>query len=194
MIERFLESHPGQVGSADDMTPYFRGTMRMHGGPLGESDHSEIHLFLGRTKDRTLALAGSRKHVWGQEGMVQMRAWSAAESIKAAVGEHISAAPELADAIRNIRRRHVAESEFEAAVLDPPDSALPSVHMIWLSDPEGEREPPPAQNFEFLARRLLDGEIESHARAPELTRLVGRTEGQRVRVTIGTPLYVALAD
>jgi uncharacterized protein DUF7019 len=194
IVERYLEQE-GKVGTVDDDTPYFRGMMQMHHGPLGSPETSNIQLFLARTRDRTVALAGSRKHVWGQQGMVQMQAWSAIDSITAAIGEHISADPELGETIKAIRRGRIkGVDEFGAAVLNPPHSALPSVDLIWLIDPTGETEPPPAQNLEFLAKRLLDGEIESGEPAPAPGPAAARKKGQRVRVTIGTPIYVAQAD
>jgi hypothetical protein len=195
LVERYLEQHR-QVGQLDDGAPYFRGMMRMHWGTLEGAGDSRISFFLGRTRNATVALAGSRKHVVGQAGLTDFMAWSALPNILAVVGEHISAEPGLAESIREVRRTNPGGSEFAAAVFDPPEAALTAVDSIWLQRPERRTSPPPAQAVEFLAKRLVDGNIPSRrvTAEPQMAGDLDRPSGQTVHVTIGTPIYVAQAD
>jgi hypothetical protein len=196
VVEAFIDKHHSVGNSQSPGKEYFRGQMDMHWGWLGGGiDSGPVVIFRGRDEGGFVMLAGSRRHVIGEQQEVSGRnaeAGSAMPSIMAGIGEHISQTPEYAEFIRDTRARgnKAVDSEETASVFDPPESYVDAAANIILSAPY--------QSVEFLARPLVEGTV----RVPDQWRLglapstsvpEAETETQTAHGVLGTPLYVALA-
>jgi uncharacterized protein DUF7019 len=176
VVEQYItEYHP--VGTIRDPGPeYFRGHMNMQWGWLRgyrwDEQNPPIVIFRGREESDFVALAGSRRHVLGEQPGDTSRnaeAFSALPNILAVVGEHISGSPEIGQTVRDLRE-HPQPSEESAALAGPPLDALNSFAVTNM--------PVPPEPLEFLAIRLTEGSMTE-------------TGFEGVHGVLGTPLYVA---
>ena len=180
VVERFVQDHE-DVGTVHQPATYFRGTMDMRWATLNES----IVLFHGRHDGDIVALGGSLWHlVGGQRPTDQLQSLSFSPDLWVGLVEHISADPDGAEEVRRERANSsVGANEqdywenWKPAVHAPPEAALGELESIYLTGP--------LQRVEFLARRLVDEQFFARDRYG-----VQLPPG---RVTLGTPLYVALA-
>jgi hypothetical protein len=158
-VVRHLQDH-GDLGSVDEPGQFFGGLLPMRWGQLpGRSDGS-LAFFGGRTDRTVLGLGGSARHLIG----------SAAD----AAGTGQSRLPALLDGLGASEM----EDEYVLDTLDELDAAdraaLATVRRAV------DRKPGPAQNVEFVAKRLL------HGPSP--------VAGDDRSVLLGSPVYVALFD
>lgn len=194
VVEAFIDKYHSVGSNQSPGDEYFRGQMDMQWGWLevgGELPSRPVVMFRGRDEGGFVMLAGSRRHVIGEQQEVSGRnaeAWSALPSIIAGIGEHISVMPEWGEWIRGVRAGTInaGPSEEAAAVFDPPESYVDAAANIALSAPY--------QSVEFLAVPLVEGNV----RVPRQSYLglAPATSAQEAEIKIehgvlGTPLYVA---
>jgi hypothetical protein len=175
VVEQYITKYHSVGTTADPGPEYFRGRMDMQWGWLGaywRDQQPAIVIFRGREDSNFVALAGSRRHVLGEQAGDSARhaeAFSALPSIIELVGEHISESPEIARDMRDLRRDR-ERGDDSAARGYPPEFALngfAGIHLVVPPEP-----------LEFLAVRLLESSMSRHG-----------YEG--MHGVIGTPLYVA---
>ncbi|MFU8874706.1 DUF7019 family protein [Micromonospora sp. SL4-19] len=155
-VVRHLEDH-GDLGSVDDPGQFFWGLLPMRWGPF-PSDPTLVY-FAGSTPDTLVGLGGSGNHVLGAPPDPPAVPRSLTPSLLAALTTH----PTI---------RALVEADADGD--DQPDrAALAAVRQANAAMPG------PAQNVEFVAKRLLHGPGAG-------------TDGRAV--LLGTPLYVALVD
>lgn len=167
MVHAWLEAL-GQVGSADDARPFFRGTLSMGFSFLTHSD-SQIALFGGAHQPKAgprlvVCLGGSQRHVMG--GGYADRALG---SLPGTLYEVLASMAASQDREPNHDRR--------SEVLEGVCAAVRGLGN-W-----------PFESTEFLARRVLAGDLresEPFVRDPDWEAC-----GGQLRVILGTPLYVA---
>ncbi|WP_205324407.1 SAVMC3_10250 family protein [Glycomyces sp. YM15] len=190
MVERYIDLHH-QVGTVyNPGTDYFRGAMPMRWGWFGHgldpdspTDGHDTVFFRGDLKNHTVVLAGSRRHVLGEEPAAENRrltSWSATPNIMAVIAEHISANPPLGKLWRRLRASDFKGSEAAAAAHDPLEVGLEWATVVKLSGP--------LQWVEFLAVPLVQGNVTDHTSRDE------HPGGPKwTPAILATPLYVALA-
>jgi len=162
-----LQDH-GDLGTVDEPGQFFWGLLPMQWGPIVTHDGATL-LYFGGRDERTIVGLGGSAEARPRDGAP--RAASAVPSLL----------PVLLDAIDD---RFDDEASHEAA--DQP-SRPPTTRPTappWLRCTGHGRLRGPAQNVEFIAKRLLSGP----SPYPELDGRDGMT------VLLGSPLYVALAD
>jgi hypothetical protein len=165
-VVRYLRDH-GDLGSVDEPGQFFWGLLPMRWGPFpaqaGTETGSSLVFFGGRTDKTVVGLGGSLKHVLG----------SVPDADEPSFGR--SPMPALLDGLglpSDLEDEYVADAVD--ADLDSADrAALVRVrHAVtslrW-----------PAQNVEFVAKRLLQGDD-------------GQSDPKSV--LLGSPVYVALVD
>jgi hypothetical protein len=161
LVVRHLHDH-GDLGSVEEPGQFFWGLLPMRWGPFPAEAASPLVFFGGRTGRTVVGLGGSVQHVLGlaPDGMEH--------------GISASLMPPMLDALGGSAE---LEDEYVADAVDgdldrADRAALAKVHQVAM----GLRGP--AQNVEFVAKRLLHGE--------------GPHAGEFV--LLGSPLYVALVD
>jgi hypothetical protein len=160
-VVRHLQDH-GDLGSVDEPGQFFWGLLPMKWGPFPSDADSSLVFFGGRTDRTVVGLGGSLKHVLG----------SVPDATEHGVGRSLM--PSLLDALG------VSSDLEDEYVVDAVDSdldradraALAKVHQA-VTDLDW-----PAQNVEFVAKRLLHGYSPS----------------DETSVLLGSPVYVALVD
>jgi len=179
MVERYIDTHHrvGTIGAPGH--DYFRGSMPMQWGWLADGGYHDMSIsgldtvfFRGERASYVVVLAGSRRHVLGEQPAAEdsrLFAHSATPNIFAVIGEHISRSPGLSQHWRD---------QWEVPV-DPPEVGLRDAAQLELRGP--------SQNLEFLALTLIqDDGVPIHIGGwPETT--------EQVHAVLGTPLYVAVA-
>ena len=191
LVERYIDAHH-RVGTI--RTPgndFFRGSMPMQWGWL---DHGLNHdsgtggldtvFFRGHQASQVVVLAGSRRHVLGEQPAAEdsrLSAHSATPNIFAVIGEHISRNPQLGDYWRELRELPApAGSEDGMAAHDPPEVGLREAAQLKLRGP--------SQNLEFLALPLVQDEgVHIH-----IDGWPGPDIDERVHAILATPIYVAI--
>jgi hypothetical protein len=152
----------GDVGSVEEPGQFFWGLLPMRWGPFPVETGSSLVFFGGQTGGTTVGLGGSVKHVLG----------SVPDAAEHGIGRSLM--PPMLDALgvsSDLEDEYVADAVD--GDLDRTDgTALAKVHetvtsLRW-----------PAQNVEFMAKRLLHG---NDPRSGE-------------SVLLGSPIYVALVD
>jgi len=188
-VENHILSHYN-VGSPDENTEYFRGTLNMNWGHF-EGDQA-IAFFFGWTEKTVVALGGSLKHVLG--------------SMDGLPGGWHSHAPPLLRAL---------ESELGLDPVNLPDGYLRVLPDGPFFSQEQQNQLAlsaafdagncvrrgrgksgqllPAQRLEFLAKRLIYGKAAQIGRDPETGDVILQPRGDNP-VLLGTPIYVALAS
>jgi hypothetical protein len=163
-VVRHLHDH-GNLGSADEPGQFFWGLLPMQWGPF--DSHPSLVYFGGRTEHTIVGLGGSCHHMLG----------SAVDPTPGHVST-TSLLPSLLDGLAT----HPEIKDVFGAMGDGPEeaerAALQVVHCA-NADLRG-----PAQNVEFVAKRLLHGP----SPYPE-----GDPHGD-ISVLLGSPLYVASVD
>jgi hypothetical protein len=154
LVTDYLERE-SLIGDLETPGLFIRGVLPMRWGPLRADD---AVFFSAVTETTVVALGGSLMHVIGAPGASQTSAHSALYGLLGAIKRS-----EKFDRQANIR---LTDSDH----LDPTMNGLLSAYIA------AERMSGPPQTLEFLARSLLQGEIEGKV------------------VILGSPLYVALAD
>lgn len=173
VVEHYLDTHH-QVGTV--RAPgheYFRGSMAMQWGWLWDYTNVDTPtggrdtvFFKGRAGEHVVVLAGSRRHVLGEQPAAEnsdLDAGSHLPYILAYIAEHISGSPELHPKWAALRRGASAGRK-------PDKYGLQAALEVDLRGPE--------QHLEFLAIPLAQGDLPRHR---------GATHG-----TLATPLYVAI--
>jgi hypothetical protein len=165
-VTRYLHRY-GDVGSVDEPGQFFWGILPMRWGPYAV-DHTltSALVYFGGNSERThVGLGGSVFHLRGnQRGDELPHSHSATPALLSALGVEQSA--------KTLARTR------ETTRLDDASEALAAVHLANTTM-RG-----PAQNLEFLAKRLLYGPSPYPHRDPH----------PAMSVLLGSPIYVALAD
>lgn len=156
-VVRHLEDYGG-LGSVDEPGQFFWGMLPMRWGPFNQTS---LVYFGGYTKHTVVGLGGSSKHVLGPPGQPADQAL--ARSVMPSLLDGLATEPGI-------------EELFDADFED--DDVLQAVRLA------NDSLRGPAQNVEFVAKRLLHGS----SAAPELDEFEGMS------VLLGSPLYVALVD
>jgi hypothetical protein len=158
-VVRHLQDH-GDLGSVDEPGQFFGGLLPMRWGQLPGRSHGSLVFFGGRNDRTVLGLGGSARHL--------------IDSAPDAAGPGESRLPALLDGL-------AASEQEDENVLDAIDeldaadrAALATVRRAV------DRMPGPAQNVEFVAKRLLHGP--------------SSVPGDDRSVLLGSPVYVALFD
>ncbi len=154
------------VGTLDEPASFLYATLPMRWGPVRNAGipHQDtgVVFFASATESRVVVLGGSVKHVIGASGP------------EASVGSHTTG---IFGAIA------VEEGEVSAdAWRTGPDDTLNALRGL-ATVPESMTGP--EQRLEFVAKVLLQGEIE-HERGPQVT--------ERRNVLLASPIYVALVE
>jgi len=157
-----LESS-GQVGTVDEPSSYFKGTLPMKWGMLRDfgrpQEEPPLVYFGGRTRKTIFGLGGSTRHVLGFEG--------------AGATSSRSAAPYLvAHLLEGIGDNQEGWYAFKARPQDAFEGVMWATYNL-----RG-----PKQRLEFFAKTLLTGT----AQEPIITN------GKEMQCVLGTPLYVSL--
>jgi hypothetical protein len=161
LVVRHLLDH-GDVGSVEEPGQFFWGLLPMRWGPFPAETGSSLVFFGGRTGETTVGLGGSVKHVLGS--VPDMAEHGISRSLIPPMLAALGVSSELED-------EYVADAVN--GDLDHADSiALAKVHEV-VTHLRG-----PAQNVEFVAKRLLHGN-DLCSEEP---------------VLLGSPIYVALVD
>jgi hypothetical protein len=150
-VVRWLHDH-GDLGSVDQPGQFVWGLMPMRWGPMTGHDGKPMIYLGGEDGTTVVGLGGSRAHVFGLPGPEAAQDAPLSRSML----------PSLMQAIT-------------PAETDPAPDGEPAALAVVHAATTGLRGP--AQNMEFIAKRLL------HGPGPN-----GST------VLLGSPLYVALAD
>lgn len=175
LVTRHLEEE-GHVRSIDDPGEFFGGILPMHWGPFvhhGGHDYVDgwpMVWFGGETETTTLGLAGSRRHVIGEE----------ASSLPDTPGFRFTSysghSAVLDILVADQKGRET--SETGAAGAAGPDDYRPLVVLATKAALKAVKaDGIPAPRLEFVARRLFQGVDEG-----------GKS------VLLGSPIYVAYAD
>jgi hypothetical protein len=165
-VVKYLEDY-GDLGSVDRPAQFFRGSLPMRWGPVGEyHDDRELFYFAGSTDETILGLVGSASHVIGVSSDRQ------GASTGYAIGPLIEAFQGDRDGGDFAHDR--------TAQMSSEQGAIHAVHYTTTIFPG------PEQNLEFIAKRLIRGKsfLPDEPDNP-------RTEKS---VLLGTPLYVAQMD
>lgn len=168
-VTRYLDEH-ADVGSVDEPGQFFRGLLPMQWGLVPGKPDRAIVYFGGRTDDTIVGLGGSSFHVIGTSPPVEPpeRLFGGASTMPVLLAGLVHGD----DTDLDLGTPH--GGDLDAA----DEQALATVHRA-VAHLRG-----PAQNVEFLAKRLLAGP----SPYPELDGRPGMT------VLLGSPLYVALVD
>jgi hypothetical protein len=168
VVEHYLSKELG-VGTISEPGSWFRGALPMcsgvwseHQGPDGSPSGGMLY-FSGEQDGTLVALIGSAHHRIGQQ--------SAASYIYL---PH-SGLPELFSVLTRDERDTSPLGDRGASIL-PDDNRVIREVFDFANALTGIPQP-----SEFLARRLLDGQVESRT-------------GSVQRVVLGTPVYMALAE
>jgi hypothetical protein len=166
----------GNVGTVDEPDEYIADTLALRWGPYVdglEKDKTSVVYFGGSTSQTIVGLGGSSKHVIGNEG--QSYATSASvtpilmfyldRQLGLGLTEQESSESTQAAFERLHLRRVLTQSEREDWSLRAVETA-----SQYMTGPE--------QRLEFLAKRLLYGEVYATSK----------------KVLLATPLYVAMAE
>lgn len=194
LVERYIDKHH-HVGTIDKPgREYFRGTMPMQWGWLshGYDEKSptgglDTAFFKGHEDSHIVMLAGSRRHVLGEQPAAEdtnLSAHSATPNILAVIAEHISGNPKLGQRWRWLKGLdpRTGGSEDVCAAHDPPEEGLRCAAHIRLRGP--------AQQLEFLAVPLIQEQ--------KVKIDIDDWPNPRIRETVdavlATPLYVAMGS
>ncbi|MEV6028505.1 SAVMC3_10250 family protein [Streptomyces sp. NPDC052036] len=166
-VVRHLQDH-GDLGSVDEPGQFFGGVLPMRWGAMpGDADPSLV--FLGGWDDRNVVgLGGSARHLLGAvPGVEESRASSSL--------------------MPTMLRQLGAESELEdELVVDAVDDGFARADRMALTTVHRAVRglKAPAQNVEFIAKRLLHGTSPGGDFDPR----------DGMSVLLGSPIYVAQAD
>jgi hypothetical protein len=186
VIEHIHETE--RVGTVDDPTEYFAGTLDMKWGPYGLAGHDEnvpekyaldpLVFFSGAGKRTMVALCGSTKHLVGVDigGLGLSRADS--YSMTPAIDLHLRRRLELSMPSVVRMAYPSMEKAWRARMASRSDANSELVDAVAMAS---DKMVGPTAKLEFLARKLASGP----ARFPSTTHSTA--------VVLGTPIYVALA-
>lgn len=165
-VVRHLEDH-GDLGTVDEPGQFFWGMLPMQWRPVTSGAGSSLVYFGGRTERTILGLGGSRRHVLGSPPSVADDP-VLSQSLMPSILDGLAGTSEI-EAPSDVVGQGFDEAEL---------AALRAVHHA-TAQLRG-----PAQNVEFIAKRLLCGP----SPYPE------SDAGNDMVVLLGSPLYVALVD
>lgn len=191
LVERYIDKHHHVGTIKEPGREYFRGSMPMQWGwlnhgydPDSPTGGRDTVFFRGRDSSHVVVLAGSRRHVLGEQPVAEdndVRAHSATPNILAVIAEHISGNLKLGQRWHRLRSLdpRTGGSEDVCAAHDPPEAGLREAARVRLRGP--------AQRLEFLAVPIISGPV-----------TIDREEGdwfvdENVHAVLATPLYVAMA-
>ncbi|WP_255638840.1 SAVMC3_10250 family protein [Amycolatopsis sp. DSM 110486] len=157
-VLRHLEEH-GDIGSVDEPGQFFWGLLPVQWGRFPGAD--SMVFAGGRLDDTVVALGGSGRHIFGAVPNVDP-------------GPAYSHLPPMLDGLASDLEDELLVEAAEQPSADPLDradrAALTTVRQAV------DRLTGPAQNVEFVAKRLLHGTLDG------------------VPVLLGSPVYIALID
>ncbi|MEV7044046.1 SAVMC3_10250 family protein [Amycolatopsis sp. NPDC051061] len=154
-VVRYLTDF-GDLGSVDEPGQFFWGLLPLRWGPLVGADGLSLVYFGGRDERTVLGLGGSRRHVFGALPAGDLDP-PLSRSLLPSLLDGIARGPGIATAV-------TGDGDGDAEACQDVRRAT--------TDLRG-----PAQNMEFIAKRLLHGKT---------------ADGESV--LLGSPLYVALVD
>jgi hypothetical protein len=171
LVSRYIERHL-PVGTVADAKDYFKGVHPMSWGPYGSEDSQVVYFGGADVESNTcFGLGGSINHVIGSTG--QSVAYSG-----------IPAFPSLPPYLLYVLAKELQlpgsaempdSDQFDEWGEPEPEAVYP---RLIFNATESQRRRGAEQQMEFLAKRLLQGEV---------------TKGG-IRVLLGSPIYVALAE
>lgn len=170
LISRYIEKQCN-VGTVDSPKEYFKGVLPMRWGPYGDmmvNENEHLVYFVGMTNSETiLGLGGSMHHIIGEErGESRPHSHSATFAIISKLSKELDI---QVDDRTELKTMHFNDSELSLRAV-----------MLATTQMDG-----PIQNFEFLAKKLLEGETENFNATGSYTKTY---------VVLGTPIYVAFAE
>jgi hypothetical protein len=167
LVANFIDEF-GDVGLVDEPGEFFRGRLPMRWGAYGDSfvsSASEPLVYFGGSTDRTIiGLGGSAHHLIGNEGDSRPHSHSAM--------------PYMISYLQAQLGSSVNAKSIPQDIAEGKDLALVAAHLATTGMTGSE------QDLEFLARRLKYGPSPYPHRDPH----------PNMKVLLGTPLYVALAE
>lgn len=151
IILKFIRKNFG-VGTIDDPKDYFEGTLPMRWGRWGETKEEQQVVYFGAVSGRTvLGLGGSISHIKGPHG-----------------DSTVSISPSFDyNYLLNVLQKelNLSSEDISLGIVDAATRSMTGLE----------------QRLEFVAKRLLEGPIESAEKSP-------------THILLGSPLYVALAS
>lgn len=158
-VVRHLRDH-GDLGSVDEPGQFFWGLLPMRWGPFPADGESPLVFFGGRTERTVVGLGGSLRHVLGT--VPDATAHSVGRSMMPSLLDGLGISSDL-------------EDEYVADAVDTDLDRADRAALARVQDVVTSLRWP-AQNVEFVAKRLLHG------------------DGPDGQVLLGSPVYVALVD
>jgi hypothetical protein len=155
------------VGTVTESAPYFEGVVPMQWGAVTGADSGSVVFFGGEQDNVVLGLAGSKHHVLGFQGEGMMGFGGSG------LVQHVI--EQLDRSLKGVIEGSGSSRDEFSGTSDQDSRTLHTV-MDAARNISG-----PTQPLEFLAKRLINGQV------------VGSAREQRT-VILGTPIYVALAD
>jgi hypothetical protein len=166
VLEQYLDAS-SEIGTVDDPAPYFRGSLPMKWGTVGE-DPAQIVFFWGFSDQTLVGLTGSLRHVIGNAAATtSVHLGSFTRPAYEAVASHL----------------HLSPDESSVAAENPAAWVEQAASLL-----KGPEEP-----LEFVARTLAHVSAPG-TRLMEERDAPGRPEvlvGTYDYVLLGTPIYVA---
>jgi hypothetical protein len=176
IVERFIDEHH-HVGTIEEPgDEYFRGRMKMQRGWLGYGSGKTLPIvfFKGQADSHIVMLAGSLRHVIGDNPRAVAAAYSSLPQIAAAIDKHI-AKEEAEAAAELVRTTHGFSIEQAVGVPDSLDSFEEFTYAASKATMVELKPRTPKQRLDFLAIPLAEDKAKDR------------------HAILGTPLYLATA-
>lgn len=161
-VVEYLRDH-GDLGSVDEPGQFFWGMLPMRWGAFPGDPSASLVFFGGRSADTIVGLGGSHRHVC--DTVPDAAAHGVGRSMMASMLDGLGVTSDL-------------EDEYVADAMDSDLDRADRAALARVQRAVGSLRWP-AQNVEFVAKRLLHGES---------------PDGSAKSVLLGTPLYVANVD
>lgn len=185
-VTAFIREY-GNVGSIDGPDEYIEGDLPMRWGPYiniydYEGGESPLVYFGGETERTIIGLGGSSKHVIGSSGQSSAHSHSITPFLISFLEKQLGLKKKPNPHSIDVKRH---ERSYFGKRLTESERADESLHAVYLATTQMEG---PLQRLEFLAKRLLYGEL------AEIHRLPHFDPNDEKKILLATPLYVAMAE
>lgn len=154
-VVTYLGDH-GDLGDVTEPGQFFWGLLPLRWGPFPSKGDSSLVFFGGRDDRTVVGLGGSARHVLGSPPELD---------------GHVIARSQLPGLLDGLGVSSELEDEYVADAVDGDLDRADRATLARVREAVGELRGP-AQNMEFVAKRLLHGD----------------------NVVLGSPVYVALVD
>jgi hypothetical protein len=186
LVAAYIEKQE-DLGTADHPGTYIKDILPMKWGQYSEKDG--LVYFGGRLDDTIVGLCGSMHHVIGTNiGESSAHAYSLTPLIIAALLKDNSEADVLmrTEAYSSFSRTHSLGNSSDSR-------SVPSKPVLRAVALATTKMGGPVQRLEFLAKRLVEGWLEASDTIYG-EQLAPTDRDTRLRVLLGSPIYVALMD